>query len=719
MTKQKRNQKQTGSEVKTFSIPFNPVEIKENITITTQKPSKSSKEQIISQAFKFHSQGNLQEAAKYYQYYINQGFANHKVFSNYGIILQDLGKTQEAENSYRKAIELKPDYAEAHLNLGHILIDLGNLQEAELYTRNAIKINPNFAEAIYNLGNIYKVLGKLEEAELSTRKAIELKPDFANAHLNLGVILKELDKLKEAEISNRKAIELNPDFAEAYSNLGQILKDLGKSKEEKVCYESLIKLKPNDLSANIQTKLIISPIPFSQEQILLERNEINKNISIIGSQEKIILNKYPKSIHFIFYLPYHNCNDDKKILINIANNLSKKNGIVCKSFNKDKQINHNKERGKIRLGIISEFLYNHSIGKAYKNLIKDFADAGLEIIIFKTANNKSDKTSKDIDFTVSEIIHLPTSLQSAGNIIINKSVDVLFYLDIGMSPFTYLLSLSRLALVQVTAGGHPNTSGSPNIDYFISSKYIETETSDKYYSERLIRLSKINVNYSIPHIPECTFDRENLNLPNNSFLIGLPHTLFKIHPNFDQILDKILKEIPNSFLLLFEGHGAEAEQLKSRWRKNTNLLINRAIFHKRVKLDNFLKILKNMDIVLDPFYISMGNTFYQSMALGIPIVTMPMNQARSRIVYAGYKQMDIKNPPVAYSPEEYISICKRLAFDKSYKDDIVSQILTKSKEKLFNNKTIHKEYIEFFKKSIDSARNNQRLPLKWTPKSNI
>ena len=91
-----------------------------------------SKEQIINEALKFHSQGNLPEAAKYYQYFIDQGFKNHRVFSNYGVILKNLGKLKEAEISYRKAIQIKPDYADAQYNLGYLLRDLGNLKEAEI-----------------------------------------------------------------------------------------------------------------------------------------------------------------------------------------------------------------------------------------------------------------------------------------------------------------------------------------------------------------------------------------------------------------------------------------------------------------------------------------------------------------------------------------------------------------------------------------------------------
>ena len=132
------------------------------------------------------------------------------------------GKLQDAELSYRKAIEIKPDIAEAHYNLGIILSDLGKSQDAELSYRKAIEIKPDYPEAHYNLGVLLNDLGKLQDAELSYRKAIEIKPDYPEAHYNLGVIFKELGKLEEAELSYRKAIEIKPDYAEAHYLLSVI-----------------------------------------------------------------------------------------------------------------------------------------------------------------------------------------------------------------------------------------------------------------------------------------------------------------------------------------------------------------------------------------------------------------------------------------------------------------------------------------------------------------
>ena len=165
-------------EVTTFTIPLTLEAKQENLDISTNASSNPSKEEIINKARKLHQQGNIPEATKYYQSFIKQGFKDFRVFSNYGMILISLGKLKEAELSYRKAIEIKPDYADAHYNLGIILIDLGKLHQAELSIREAIKINPTFAEAHLNLGIILKDFGNLKDEDLSSRKAIEINADY-------------------------------------------------------------------------------------------------------------------------------------------------------------------------------------------------------------------------------------------------------------------------------------------------------------------------------------------------------------------------------------------------------------------------------------------------------------------------------------------------------------------------------------------------------------
>ena len=246
-----------------------------------KKYIKLSKKEIINQAFKLHSQGNIVEATKCYEYLIDTGFKEYSVFINYGIILKSQGKLKEAELSLRKAIEIKPDSAETYYNLGNTLREIGNLKEAEISTRKAIELKPDLAVAYSNLGGILKNLDKLKEAEISTRKAIELKPNLAIAYSNLGAILRIMGKLNEAEISTRKAIELKPDIAETYSKLGIILRDLGKSHEMIILSKSLLKLKSIDKGDKLQASLEIAITNLLQgdfSETLLNLNKTNKLI---------------------------------------------------------------------------------------------------------------------------------------------------------------------------------------------------------------------------------------------------------------------------------------------------------------------------------------------------------------------------------------------------------------------------------------------------------
>ncbi|WP_269624298.1 tetratricopeptide repeat protein [Prochlorococcus marinus] len=634
-----------------------------------------------------------------------------------GALLGKFGKLKEAETLTRKAIEINPDSAIAHSNLANILKDIGKLQEAEVFALRATKIQPDLAEAHSNLANILRMLSKLKEAEISIHKAIEINPNIAESYYNLAGVLKDLGKIKEAESSIRKAIDLEPKSAIYHYNLGLIRIGLG----EEVTYEfeKASKLDPKNLSFRIKSKLYISEIPFSQEQTDFERNQFKEQLAII-EKDKSLEFKGDLFSTCAFYLAYHNASDDLEILKLLGNVLRNSKGLINTKFNQEKGIIESQRRNSIRLGICSEYLKNHSVCMFFGNIIKQIASSDVEVIIFRTPYYKVDSLSQSIDSLASEVIMMPESIQEASDLILNQSIDILFYPDIGMSNYTYLLSLSRLALVQFTTLGHPMTSGLPEIDYFISCDNYETKYSNEFYSERLIKLNRIPVNYSKPINKGNTFNKSKLNISEKSFLIGIPHAPFKFHPDYDKILDKILENIPNSFLFFADGpKKLQTDKLKERWAKTTKLVLNRTIFYPRVSFGDFLEIVKMLDIIIDPFYFGMGNTFYQAMAFNTPVVTMPTNHMKSRHAFAGYKQMDIKGAPIANSPDEYISICKKLAFDKSYRENIETQINEKANKYLFNDETIFEEYIQFLKDSLSAAQNNTLLPENWKPKSNF
>ena len=91
-----------------------------------EKTSKNKQnvitDQLINKAFELQAQGKKLDAAKYYAYLIKQGLKDHRVFSNYGAFLNEIGKYEEAKLELKKAISLNPKYVNSYYNLGVLLM---------------------------------------------------------------------------------------------------------------------------------------------------------------------------------------------------------------------------------------------------------------------------------------------------------------------------------------------------------------------------------------------------------------------------------------------------------------------------------------------------------------------------------------------------------------------------------------------------------------------
>jgi predicted O-linked N-acetylglucosamine transferase (SPINDLY family) len=131
------------------------------------------------------------------------------------VALKDLGLLEVAEESYRRALDLKPDYAEAWNNLGIVLMELGRSEEAEASYRRVLLLHPGHALAHSNLGNALQAQGRFEEAVSSYRRALELDSGYAGAYGSLGNVLRHLGHIDAALDCIRRAMELG--HADPYS----------------------------------------------------------------------------------------------------------------------------------------------------------------------------------------------------------------------------------------------------------------------------------------------------------------------------------------------------------------------------------------------------------------------------------------------------------------------------------------------------------------------
>ena len=250
-----------------------------------------------------------------------------------------------------------------------------------------------------------------------------------------------------------------------------------------------------------------------------------------------------------------------------------------------------------------------------------------------------------------------------------------------MDSPSYLLALNRLAPCQMVLPGHPVTTGMKSMDYFISSAAVESPEAEQYYSEKLIRLPGLP-DYTAPTAP-VPVARNDLDLPDGN-LYFCPMTIFKVHPDFDQMLLDILNLDTKAQIIFLQFKNQLHLPLQVRLQHTfSSQNLERIHFIPWSKPNIFYQRLQACDVILDTFYFGGGTTSYQALGLNCPIVTLNVPWNKGRWTQAMYRLMGIDGL-VAETPEAYAQIAVKVATDKQWQA-ILRQQIAERKAILFNN----------------------------------
>ena len=185
---------------------------------------------------------------------------------NFAKLLQSTGEPVEAERHWRKVLELLPHSEQALYSLGNVLDAQGKSAEALSYFYQALRRRPNSYEARNGLGLALSSQGKTDDAIKNYREALRHKPDFSEARVNLGQALAQLGHDDEAIAEYRAALRNNSNSVPAHINLGRALSKGNQSAEARVEYEKALALEPNNAVAhyNLANLLVSQNAPEAQ-----------------------------------------------------------------------------------------------------------------------------------------------------------------------------------------------------------------------------------------------------------------------------------------------------------------------------------------------------------------------------------------------------------------------------------------------------------------------
>jgi tetratricopeptide (TPR) repeat protein len=170
--------------------------------------------------------------------------------NNLGEALAAQGRLGEAAAHFRRAIEIRPGYAQAHYNLARASQKQGDLPGAIAEFQRALQIEPAFATAHNDLATCYAALGQSGPALEQYRLALRYQPDYADAHYNLGNLLQQQRQLEDSIAEYRQALRYNPGLADAQNNWGVALDALGRPAEAMEHYRQALLIAPTNSDAH-------------------------------------------------------------------------------------------------------------------------------------------------------------------------------------------------------------------------------------------------------------------------------------------------------------------------------------------------------------------------------------------------------------------------------------------------------------------------------------
>ena len=177
------------------------------------------------------AQGRTEEAIEQYKRALQFKVDYPKVHFNLGLALYMQGKTDEAIKEYAESLRLDPNHGSANNNLGLILLDQGKYEEAKQHFMTAARSKPNDPAPALNLGLVYFNTGNMEEARKQFTEALRLDPDQTKARANLGSALGRLGRYEEAIQQFEEILQKDPHNAEARRNLAYAQKKLAEGKK--------------------------------------------------------------------------------------------------------------------------------------------------------------------------------------------------------------------------------------------------------------------------------------------------------------------------------------------------------------------------------------------------------------------------------------------------------------------------------------------------------
>lgn len=582
----------------------------------THRPARDALVKVLqAQGARYQNQQRYADAAASFEELVTLLPADAGGWLSLGNSLVGAGQHARAVAAYRHAISLAPDFPEALVNLGNLLQSAGDLAQAlELY-RQALRSQPGNAIIFNNIGNVCHALGRDADAIAAYHDAIRLQPEYAAAHNNLGNVVQLQGQLDDAIEHYRLALKVQPGYALAWNNLASALQYQGKLTEAQQCFRYALAANPNFPAADSGLLLTLNYDPdVTARQLFDEHLAWGRRYGVVGRPARFDQRKNPDCA--------------------------------------------------LKIGYLSPDFRDHPV-------------AGFAQALFDGHGECTDKIYGYADVAAPDAVterlrqgadqwRLVAGIgdEQLAALIEQDQIDILVDLAGHTANNRLPLLARRLAPVQVSYLGYPNTTGLATIDYRLTDRWADPPgASDELHSETLVRLHCGFLCYTPPDdapppaAPPCRM--------SGQVTFGSFNNYAKFSEPVIALWSKILADIPAAGLVLKNNSFADAATralCHDRFARYGIAPSRIELLGRLPSNADHLALYGRIDIALDTFPYNGTATTCEALWMGVPVVTLAGAMHAGRVGVSVLNQIGLPEL-IADNAAAYVAIARRLAGD--------------------------------------------------------
>jgi predicted O-linked N-acetylglucosamine transferase (SPINDLY family) len=626
------------------------------------------------------TQGHATEAAESFGHAVRLKPDFFQAWNNLGLAQQDQGRTSEACRCFERVLELKADHAGARNNLARALQTLGRDDDAlACLARNAADApeNPEFQS---NLGRQFLRMRRHDDALACFERARAMDANNPRTQKDCAEALLGLRRLDAARDVLEGAVAADPSFVDASYRLAWVHAQMNDPEEAAAVYRRVLARDPADWRARLGAALTLPIVYEDRAAIERARQRFGAALDRLAAVEvRLPDGANPATLaHQLewdnFYLAYQGEND-VRLQASYARVLQRLLPRCTASLPPPPVPGPARGR-RLRVGFASAFFRDCTVGHYFRSWVADLDGERFEKVVYALESGNDD-TGDAIRRAADRAVRLTGDLRESAAQILADDLDILVYPELGMHGRTFALAGLRLAPVQCVGWGHPVTSGHPTIDCFLSPALMEPVAAQDHYTERLVLLPGLGTCYTPPN-PSQHRARADFGLPADRHLYLLPQSLFKIHPDNDDIVAELLAQDADGVLVLFEGENA---WLTGAFRRRLErALVRRRVDPARVVVlkllprNDYLEVNRLCDVMLDTLHWSGGNTTLDALIVGLPVVTRWGELMRGR-QSAGMLSALGRSDLIAQDRADYLRIALAIACSPARRESLRAAIV--------------------------------------------